>query len=128
MTTKMTKRDYFNELKDMAIDAERIDLANFCDHQIELLDAKAAKAKAVAATKKAAGDELTDMVLAALTSEFESIADIAARIEGEDVTVSKVSYRLNALAKAGKAVKGELAIAGAEGGKTRKVVAYAVAE
>lgn len=128
MTTKMTKRDYFNELKDMAIDAERIDLANFCDRQIELLDAKAAKAKAVAATKKAASDELTDMVLAALTSEFESIADIAARIEGEDVTVSKVSYRLNALAKAGKAIKGELAVAGSEGGKTRKVVAYAVAE
>ena len=125
MTTKMTKRDYFNEIKELALEAGRVDIVDFCDRQVELLDSKAAKAKETAAKRKAEGDELTDAIRSVLTSEFTTIADIAAKLEGEDVTVSKVSYRLNALAKAGEATKGELSIAGGEGTKARKVVAYA---
>lgn len=121
----MTKRDYFNEIKELAMDAGRTDIAEFCDHQVELLDNKAAKAKENAAKRKAEGDVLTDAIRAVLTDELTSITDIAAKIEGEDVTVSKVSYRLNALAKAGEATKGEISIAGSEGAKSRKVVAYA---
>ena len=55
-----------------------------------------------------------------------AIADIAARIEGEDVTVSKIAYRINAASKAGKLEKGELTLVG-EGNKKRKVVAYKLA-
>ena len=58
------------------------------------------------------------------TEEFEPIADIAARIEGEDVTVAKVTYRLTQLVKNGEAEKTELTIPGSEGSKARKVQGY----
>ena len=66
-----------------------------------------------------------DAVRAAMsTEEFEPIADIAARIEGEDVTVSKVTYRLGQLVKNGEAEKTQIEIAGDEGQKKRKIMGY----
>ena len=98
---------------------------DFCEKEIALLDKKSAKAKETAAKKKADGDALTDAVYEALSeNEFEVIADIAARIEGEDVTVAKVAYRLGALYKAGKAEKQEITVPGGDGQKSRKLMAY----
>ena len=52
-----------------------------------------------------------DAVYDALSDdEFESIADIAARVEGDEVTIAKVSYRLTQLVKAGKAIKDDIKI------------------
>ena len=133
---KITKREMFEAIKGLAESGalhmadfnEAISdsaVAEFCENEIALLDKKAAKAKERAATKKAEGDELTEAVRAAMsTEEFEPIADIAARIEGEDVTVAKVQYRLTQLVKNGEAEKQELTIAGGEGQKARKVQGY----
>lgn len=133
---KITKREMFVAIKGLAesgvlesyefADGITDDMvAEFCDKEIELLDKKAAKAKETAAKKKAGNDELTDAVLEALSAEeFEPIADIAARIEGDDVTVSKVTYRLGALVKAEKAEKQQITIEGGEGQKSRRVQAY----
>ena len=100
-------------------------LKAFAENEIALLDKKAVKAKERAAQKRAEGDELTDAVRAAMSTEnFEPIADIAARIEGEDVTVAKVTYRLTQLVKNGEAEKQELTISGGEGQKARKVQGY----
>lgn len=96
----------------------------FCENEIALLDKKAAKAKERAAAKKAEADELMEVVAEALTEDFEPIADIAGRIEGEDVTVAKVQYRLRKLAEAGRAEKSEITIPATEGSKARKVVGY----
>ena len=102
----------------------------FAENEIGLLEKKAAKAKAKAAEKKAEkkaeADELQVAVQNALTDEFAPIADIAARIEGEDVTVSKVTYRLTQLVKAGIAEKEEIKVS-AEGEKTRKIMGYRLA-
>ena len=135
---KMTKRNVYEALinyanggamayagdeGDVVVSAEA--LAAFAENEIALLDKKAAKAKERAAQKRAEGDELTDAVRAAMsTEEFETIADIAARIEGEDVTVAKVQYRLTQLVKNGEAVKEQVTIPGGEGVKARKVMAY----
>ena len=131
---KMTKRNVYEALINyatsgvMAYDGNEVTaeaLAAFAENEIALLDKKAAKAKERAATKKAEGDELTDAVRAAMSTEtFEPIAEIAARIEGEDVTVAKVTYRLTQLVKNGEAEKQELTIPGAEGQKARKVQGY----
>ena len=94
----------------------------FCENEIALLDKKAAKAKERAATKKAEADELMEVVAEALSEDFEPIAEIAGRIQGDDVT--KVSYRLRKLAEAGRAEKSEITIPGGEGVKARKVVGY----
>ena len=135
---KMTKRNVYEALINFANgghmsyiegDAEVVVtaevLAAFAENEIALLDKKAIKAKERAATKRAEGDELTGAVRAAMsTEEFEPIADIAARIEGEDVTVAKVTYRLTQLVKNGEAEKQELTIPGSEGQKARKVQGY----
>lgn len=128
---KLTKRSVYEALLKMVetgtLEITEDELKTFCENEIALLDKKAEKAKERAATKRAEGDALTDAVRGALTGEFESIADIAARIEGEDVTVSKITYRLTQLAKNGEAVKEQITIPGSEGQKARKVMAYKLA-
>ena len=135
---KMTKRNVYEALinyansgvmayaadeGDVVVTAEA--LAAFAENEIALLDKKAIKAKERAATKRAEGDELTDAVRAAMSAEeFEPIADIAARIEGEDVTVAKVQYRLTQLVKNGEAEKEQITVPGGEGQKARKIMAY----
>lgn len=135
---KMTKRNVYEALinyanggamayadGDTTVEVSAEALAAFAENEISLLDKKAVKAKERAAQKRAEGDELTDAVRAAMSTEtFEPIAEIASRIEGEDVTVSKITYRLGQLVKNGEAEKTQIEIAGGEGQKKRKVVAY----
>ena len=122
---KITKRDNFNAIIGVLIDADREDLAKVIEHEIELLDAKSSKAKATAAKKKAEGDALRDAVQAVLTDEFQTIADITAKVEGEEVSAAKVQYRLNALVGAGIAVKEQVTVG--EGESRRKLMAYRIA-
>ena len=133
---KITKREMFEAIKGLAESGalhmqdfnEAISdsaVAEFCENEIALLDKKAVKAKERAASKRAEGDELTAVVRQVMsTEEFEPIAEIAARIEGEDVTVAKVTYRLTQLVKNGEAEKTELTIPATEGSKARKVQGY----
>ena len=122
-TDKLTDRKIYTAIVEGTFeDLDTDTIVAWAEKKLAQLDQKAAKAKETAAKKKAEGDELTDAVLATVGDEFETIADIAARIEGEDVTVSKIAYRLNAAAKAGILEKGELTIDG--DGKKRRVVAY----
>lgn len=123
-TDKLTDRKIYAAIAEGTLDTLDVDtIVAWAEKKIAQLDHKAAKAKETAAAKRAEGDALTAAVLEAVSDEFEPIADIAARIEGEDVTVSKVSYRLNALSKADepKIEKGEIVL---EGEKRRKVVGY----
>ena len=127
---KLTKRSVYEALLKMVetgtLEITEDELKTFCENEIALLDKKAEKAKERAATKRAEGDALTDAVRAVLTSEFEPIANIAARIEGEDVTVAKVQYRLGQLVKAGEAEKEQITIPATEGQKSRKIMAYRI--
>lgn len=118
---KITKREMFEALvayaesTDMEVQVGETtvtaaDFAAFATKEIEQLDKKAVKAKERAAAKRAEGDTLMDEVLAVLTSEFQTAAEVAAQIEDEDATVAKVSYRLGALVKDGKAVKEDIKV------------------
>ena len=123
---KITKRDNFNAIIEVLTDAGRDDLAKVIEHEIELLDNKAAKAKENAAKKKTEGDELTAAVEAVLTDELTTIADITAKVEFEgEITQAKVQYRLNQLVKNDKAVKEQITVEGNDGSK-RKVMSYKV--
>lgn len=124
---KITKRDNFTTIAGILAEAGHDTLVEFINHEIELLDNKAAKAKANAAKKKVEGDALTDAVAAALTDELTIIADIAEKVEFDgEVSVAKVQYRLNALEKAGKARKEQITVG--EGTSKRKLMAFAIAE
>lgn len=132
---KMTKRNVFEALINLATDGELVygedrteimaeDLKAFAENEIALLDKRAARAKAQAAKKKAEADVLMEAVANELTDEFECTADIAARIEGEDVTVAKIVYRLNKLVADGVAEKTDMKIPATETTKARTVKAF----
>ena len=131
-TVKVTKRERYESIKALveAVGAvEGIDtdgIVAFCDKYIAALATRAEKAKERAAEKRAEGDELQAAVLAALTDELASRQEVTDRIEGEDVTVAKVGYRLTALVKAGVAVKEDLVVEG-DDGKSKKVAGYRLA-
>lgn len=134
MEKKITKREMFEAIKAGCTTGNwtvsDVEVAEFCDNEIALLDKKAIKAKERAAEKRAAGDELTDAVRAALTDEFAVIADIAAKVAetyGEDATVARVTYRLTQLVKNGEAENGDVKIAATEGQKARTIKAYKLA-
>ena len=132
MTTKITKRERYESIKALCAAVGNIEgfdldgIVEFCDKEMATLAARAEKAKERAAEKRAQGDELQSAVLAALTDEFATRDEITSRVEGDEVTVAKVGYRLTQLVKAGVAVKDENTMPNAEG-KTRKVSVYKLA-
>ena len=103
------------------------EVVTFFENEIGNLDKRAERSRATAAKKREAGDALTETVKSILTDDFQTIADIAAQIEGEDVTASKVTYRLNALVKEGYAEKADVQIPGVDGAKARVVKAFKIA-
>jgi len=129
---KVTKRERYEAIKTLCSMAENVGdldidgIIAFCDKEIETLDARAEKAKERAAIKRAEGDELLEIVYNALTDEFETRDAITERIGNENISVAKVTYRLTSLVKAGRAVKDETNVTGADG-KNRRVSVYKLA-
>lgn len=123
MSKKVTKKEMYGVIAEAMADNAMV--VEFCEKEIAALERKAEKAKERAAKKRAEGDELKNVVASVLTSEFQTIADVAEQIEGEDITVGKISYRLNALVKEGVAVKEDVTIE--VNGKNVKRKGYALA-
>ena len=88
------------------------DIRNYVDTTATQLATKAAKAKEKAAEKKEAGDELLAAVEQVLTDEFQTLDEIFAQIEGEDITKAKVTARLTKLVKADRAHKTDVKVDG----------------
>ncbi len=108
MEKKITKRDYYEMLKEIVLNANvegATELVEFINKQVSLIDSKAEKAKARNAEKKANGDELREAVQSVLTDEFQTIDAIVSQIEGEEITKAKITARLTSLVKNGIAEK-----------------------
>lgn len=116
MADKMTKKEMFEILASFIPeeDERAADLHEFCTKQIEIIDRKAEKAKARNAERKAAGDELRDMVFGALTEELQTIPQImeAMGLDDPEITRAKVSARLGQLVKAGDVEKLAMSVDG----------------
>jgi NH3-dependent NAD+ synthetase len=125
MEKKMTKKEMFEKI--MAAMATDVEVVEFCEKEIAALDKKAAKAKEAAAKKREEADELLEVVKSILTCEFQTLGDIAAQIEGEDVSVQKIAARTRKLVDCKYAVKEEVSVVGADGKKTKKM-AYKIAD
>ena len=124
MTTKITERMMLEAIATDTMDTiAHEEFVAWAKKKIEQLDKKNTKAKERAAEKKAAADTLTEQVYEVVGDEFEPISEIASRIEGEDVTVGKVQYRLSALFKDGRVEKEQITVED-EDGKKRKVMGY----
>ena len=105
---KMTKKDYFNEIKGIVEESNlenKSELIYFLESQIESIDNKAAKAKERAAAKKAEGDELRETVKSVLTNNFQTAEEITEAIGNEEISKAKVIARLTQLVNLGEAVK-----------------------
>ncbi len=133
MTTRITDKDFFTMIHNMALDVAELPIENelvaqWAQKKLDQLEHKKEVARKRAADKRAAGDPLMDAVLAVLTDEFQTLGDIAAQIEGEDVTVGKISYRLSALASGDdpKVEKGQIQVK-EEGSRARRLVGYKLA-
>ena len=122
---KVTRAQMFAEIK-AVVEASDVagkeEMIKFIDHQIELIADKAAKAKAKAATKKAEADEMEQAVAAVLTAELQTVDEIVAQVEGEEVTRAKVVARLKKLVEAGVAAKDSVKV------EKSKRVAYRLAD
>ena len=108
MEKKVTKRDYYEMLKEIVLNVNvegATELVEFIDKQVSLIDSKAEKAKVRNAEKKANGDELREVVQNVLTDEFQTIDAIVSQIEGEEITKAKITARLTSLVKNGIAEK-----------------------
>ena len=121
--TKITEREMYTMISELL--EGNGDVVAFCEKKIAALDKKAENAKVKAAEKNAAGDELRTRVEEVLTDEWQTIAEVVAALDDEEVTASKVTYRLNALVDLGVAVKDETKIP--SDGKTRVVKVFKLA-
>lgn len=123
-TIKMTKVDYFEQLADIveASDVEnKEDILKFIQGSIETLENRKRAAQERAEKKKSEPDELADAVKAVLSGELQTADDIAAQIEGEDVTKQKVVARLTKMVNAGIVRKDSV-----KTDDKRKVMGYAL--
>ena len=132
---KMTKVMYFEVIRGIVegLGAEAFpegvnadDVLDFIDRQVALLDKRAAASKERAAKKRAASDELTELIYTMIfeAEDFITADDIVEKIGDEEVTKNKVTARVSKLVKAGRVVKEQIKFA--EGGKKR--MAYRIAE
>ena len=127
----MTKREVFEaviagvQAGTVAIEGMATDeMVAFFENELTNLDKRAERSRASAMKKREANDTLMETIQDILSNEYQTIADVATQIEGDDITASKVSYRLNALVKQGVAEKADVQIPATEGAKARVVKAY----
>ena len=123
-TIKMTKIDCFEQLAGIveASDVEnKEDILKFIQSSIETLENRKRAAQERAEKKKNEPDELADAVKAVLSEELQTAGDIAAQIEGEDVTKQKVVARLTKMVNAGIVRKDSI-----KTDDKRKVMGYAL--
>ena len=123
-TIKMTKIDCFEQLAGI-VEASNVenkeDILKFIQGSIETLENRKRAAQERAEKKKNEPDELADAVKAVLSGELQTADDIAAQIEGEDVTKQKVVARLTKMVNAGIVRKDSV-----KTDDKRKVMGYAL--
>jgi DNA replication initiation complex subunit (GINS family) len=107
---KMTKNEMFSLIEELC--ADNADVVAFCEAEKAALAKKAEKAKARAAEKRAAGDELYAAVLECVGSEPITAEAVLDMIDGEDLTVAKVRARLSQGVKNGVLAKETIKVDG----------------
>lgn len=130
MADKITKRDYYNILKnivDQSVSDQDMkdNLHTFIDHEVELIIQRAEKSKQYQKEHQASNDAMTDMILDVLNEATDpmTVSDIVAKIV--DSTPQKIVYRLGQLFKSGKINKDTQTVK-VDGSSARKVTFYTI--
>lgn len=108
----MTKRDFYNEIIELAMDCERNDIIDFCNHELELLEKKKSNGKAKVNETMDKNIELVYNALANVgrATATELIAKESANLKPLEndlgvITTQKVSAYLNKLVASGRVEK-----------------------
>ena len=104
---KPKKKDLYEKLRIMverADVANKTELLNFIDHEIELIVGKAERAK-LRIQEWNEEEEVKTLVEMALTDNYQTIDDIMYQIDREDVSRQKVVAKLTQLVDEGLAIK-----------------------
>lgn len=101
------------------------ELLAWYENKLEKLDARAAKERARREEKKTMGDELEQEIFEMMTEEPITCDEIVERLNDDNITVSKVRYRVSALARKGKVAKTIISVVDDEN-KKKNVTAYAL--
>lgn len=131
MTSKTkapTEREIYSAILDGTIDTDV--LIDFAQKKMTQIEARNERAKAKAAEKRAQNDELMDVVLDYVSDKPKTREQIFNDMSADgvaDISIGKIGYRLTALSNAGTIVKSSVTIPSEEGGRARKVMAYALA-
>lgn len=100
MATKVTKKDNFNAIREILVDANRPDLVAVIDHELELIANKAAKRSSTPTKAQKVGAEIKAAILDVLQNKGKAlrIAEIVPLLPEElEATAGKVSYQLSVL-------------------------------
>ena len=94
---KMTQRDYFNEIIELALDNGREDIADFAKGRIALLDKKADNKKPT--KKQEENADLKVKIAEAITAEALTVSEIVKALDVE-VSSQKVTALLRQMVEA----------------------------
>jgi 23S rRNA G2445 N2-methylase RlmL len=126
MANKLTERDIYNAMINGTIDPDV--MAEFAEKKLAQLDKRNATAAKRAAAKRAETDALLETVYGVLSDEpmdRTEIANVLAE-QGVETTLGKITSRLSALVKEGRANKAKAKVEG-EDGKSHDITVYTVA-
>lgn len=124
MEKKITKKDMYADVITLAREAGRVDIEEFAQKEIAMLEKKAVKAKERKAARAAEGDALKDAIETALDDKLKTAAELTEMVEaaGFEATRAKVVARLTKLVKEGVAGKVQVKVDG------KRIMAYALAD
>ena len=126
MANRLTERDIYNAMINGTIDPDV--MAEFAEKKLAQLDKRNATAAKRAAARRAETDALLETVYGVLSDEpmdRTEIANVLAE-QGVETTLGKITSRLSALVKEGRANKAKAKVE-SEDGKLHDVTVYTVA-
>ena len=126
MANRLTEREIYTAMINGTIDPDV--MAEFAEKKLAQLDRRNATAAKRAAAKRAETDALLETVYGVLSDEpmdRTEIANVLAE-QGVETTLGKITSRLSALVKEGRANKAKAKVEG-EDGKSHDVTVYTVA-
>lgn len=105
-TEKMTKKDYFNQLLAIPEVAEKNDLVDFINHQIELLDNRNKKKDGTITKTQLEHRELMDRILDLMECDTGyTCGDLHKFLNDSNISANKVSAMLKKLVDSGEIEK-----------------------
>lgn len=99
-TTKITKAQNFNAIREILVDANKPELVAFVDHELELIANKAAKRSSTPTKAQVEGAAIREVILAVLreNGEFMRISEMqATSADLANLTNQRISAHLNKL-------------------------------